>query len=337
MNSVFKPSKTLNTTIVLQFLISAILALALHVEFFVFELIVSFLPQILIFSTGVYFGVFAFILKRAISLSWREAVKPSKTSLTLVGLALILNMYALAVGNLGRIYAQQHQGLVGVNLKIGSFNKLINNDNYDQPVNFFKVNKADVVVIQEVSETEFTDIGQRLGVSYGYLSDCDCSAADTEVGILSRFPIEQADVAFNSEIGAIVSAIITKGEERIRVFGVHLSPPYHNSWYQNRNEMFDRLEQLSKSETLPVLIAGDFNTTMYSPSLRSFSNEIKDVAKNAIDAGWPKCTWSYFSDALCLRLDYIFISNQYDLDSFVIGQSGGSDHQPILASIDYRD
>lgn len=301
-----------------------------------FDIYVSGLPQILIITSGLYLLLAAFYLRFIIRDGWDQCLRivgKADVSILLVGilLTLFLAVYSQQIINPLDLSRQN-----GESLKIGTYNKLYSNDDTLSGINYFISQRSDLVGLQEIQPSELELFRKGLGLEYSFVTDCDCSAEDTEIGLVSRFPIIEAYTIYEYANGGIIRAEIGVDQSSsLVVYVVHLTPPLSNSFYQRRQKAFDILTNALSEEDQEVVVMGDFNTTIYSPDLRDLLADTKDQLNYVVTNSFPRCSWFGFGDIACLRIDHIFAPKTTSLRDFQIGNNVGSDHRPLMAEITF--
>jgi vancomycin resistance protein VanJ len=89
-------------------------------------------------------------------------------------------------------------------------------------------------------------------------------------------------------------------------------------------------------ETMPVLIAGDFNMTDQTGDYARIAEQYADTYR---EIGWGMgFTFPDLGQRLLLaQLDYVFHSSHFvAVEARVWGTSGGSDHRPVYAVLGFK-
>jgi len=125
------------------------------------------------------------------------------------------------------------------------------------------------------------------------------------------------------------------GEREAAVYNVHLAPPAGvTASLRQRLEFADLLESAG-AETVPTIIAGDFNFTNAAP----FANELARLGlidTHLLIGAGRGSTWPNFRRyrwAPGLRLDHVFISNEWTSLQSGTGAGPGSDHRPVITKL----
>ena len=224
-------------------------------------------------------------------------------------------------------------------LKILSWN--IWCDGYmDEIAAFLDAADADIICLQEVLSNDKTrDVLKHLGAKGYRYAFADAMKHDDgwSMGnaVFSKYEIANSAAYILSEKesrNAVRADIVVNGTT-LRIFSVHL---FHT--HQKPSDI-----QVVQAETLlksvppdHSIVMGDFNATPESVAVQKMRATMTDA--DPTDAP----TWSMYPagcdvckpQKLDTRLDYIFTTKDIRAGSFTIGQSKGSDHLPISATIE---
>ena len=319
------------------FVVLSLLAAALVISWQPFEIMVSFLPQIMIVLSGVYCLLFALLAKFII----RDGFRLSNMSIrrrdaaVLMG-GLVLLTFIVQQAFFGPIRTISAQESFGDEIRVATFNKFYLN-NSTKGLTLLAGQAPDILALQEADEASIAMFQERLNLPYKVQTDCDCSAGNSEVAVLSRYPVSDSLIIAPHQNGAVVKAVVehpTIGS--ISVYGVHITPPLSQFWHDKRIEMLDEATKVIESDSNPVFVMGDFNTTIYSRDLRNFVADTQSQTTLVLDYNWPKC--SRYEDRIptdiaCLRIDHIFIPSSVDYTGSLISNQSDSDHLPFIANV----
>lgn len=95
-----------------------------------------------------------------------------------------------------------------------------------------------------------------------------------------------------------------------------------------RIRQVDHLVNRLKRETLPVIVAGDFNALPFFPSHGVIARKLRDVALAMRDMAFTRKTLG-----LPARIDYIFASDHFAIDRYTVHPVDYSDHRPVAAHL----
>src|SRR5262249_13593733 len=119
---------------------------------------------------------------------------------------------------------------------------------------------------------------------------------------------------------------------------LHLFPPLKSDGAAVcRAQFADLLDQL-KRETLPAVVAGDFNFTRRTPQGQQLQGLKYADAYQLVGKGrggtWPvnpKASWFPL-----LQLDHVYVSPQLVATECRTGRAAGSDHLPVIARLGFE-
>jgi endonuclease/exonuclease/phosphatase (EEP) superfamily protein YafD len=304
----------------------------------VLELLISFTPQVLIIGAGL-FMVYATLLTWQLFRYGIDTFVPRVGKFRLITLAMsvvaglvLVDVSLYVVRPVDAANEITHKSST---LTFATFNKLYINENFASDTIFLSASDVDVLALEEASEADVEYARKALRHDYSFTTDCDCSAGTTEVGISSKYPIVNAKTIYEHDNAVILRAVIRSEDfGEFVVYAVHMHVPYTLSNYNLRDDAFGILSINVRQEEEPVVVMGDFNTTLFSPDMRKFIADTPGVT-NITDRRWPSCTWyGYNGELNCLRIDHIFISNGANVVAQEIGGEGYSDHRPLLVEIE---
>ncbi len=198
---------------------------------------------------------------------------------------------------------------------------------------------ADVIVIQELPRTYHENDG------IDSLRDLYPHQVRGHLLTLSRYPIIEATTVLDRQQRVVLDI---EGQQ-VAVYNVHFDWPLGNpsrfdlpvlrlfSRYDqtSRNAQIEELLALIREETLPYVVAGDFNMSQHSLIYADITLLMDDSYRET-QAGlghtWPAGdTWIY--DRL-LRLDYVWYGNGMRAVDTQVGPALGSDHLPMIAFLE---
>jgi endonuclease/exonuclease/phosphatase family metal-dependent hydrolase len=197
----------------------------------------------------------------------------------------------------------------------------------------------DVLTLQEMDAPGTERLARELGMNSVYFPSAVHPKTDRDFGcsILSPWPLVEAGkvvlpvAAFGSGVQrSAVRATVLRGEQRIRVYTVHLPSPLGVTGGARRQQLKVLLADAADS-TDPVVITGDFNSY--------------DVGKQIVEAGysWPTrdvgatARFSLFGIRIFgMSIDHIFTrglepASDGDAVGAVQDNRDASDHLPVWA------
>ena len=203
----------------------------------------------------------------------------------------------------------------------------------------------DVICFQEYSKTETPRLD---AYEYRYIQP-NRSMGKSPLAIYSKFPIlDQGYIDFDASTNSGVYVDLTFRQKRFRVYNLHLESFRINaedSLFTNPNsaalqikfdEVFKKqLSQIKQFETveasndLPAILCTDLNNTQFSKTYKALS---KGRIDSFAEAGKGLGETFYFS-SFPLRIDFIFVDEDFKVNSFEVIEKNYSDHYPILTTL----
>lgn len=258
-------------------------------------------------------------------------------------LALIPSMVAFLVAY-GEFFVPRAQPPLedGSDLRILTFNiQIPENENIIPIVEVIEASGADVVAIQELSQSAADKIAAALAAEYPYQALHPQAYAPAGQGLLSRYPIVEETywryTEYDWSFGHQRVVLQIDGAPLV-VFNTHPVPFYTPARglgaERHLRVLLDVMER-TLAETVPVVLLGDFNITDQSHIYRRITAHYTDAYRAVGKIGFG---FTYPADRPWLppfvRLDFIFYSNEWaGVSARVWPRSGGSDHFPVLARL----
>lgn len=241
----------------------------------------------------------------------------------------------------------------GLTLKVVTFNILGKPRSLKPELDWLLSTNADVIVLEEVVAEGADPRLAPLKARYPYEAYINGS-----VRIFSRYPyIEKQWVMIEEKPGRLALRVVldVRGQN-VAIYAVHFSLPAKNTphlklplyrfpfnfilYYDEtrRNAQIRRLLDIVAHEPNPYLVAGDFNTSAYSPIYGEMAQVMTDSFAEA-GRGFGH-TWAVsrvigapeFVPPL-LRIDYIWHSSHWYAVAAETGPALNSDHLPVMATL----
>ena len=235
-----------------------------------------------------------------------------------------------------------------IELKVMSYNIHIANPpskpgltDMEAIIKAIKAEDPDLVALQEVDVNtarsgkinQAAIIAKALKMNYFFAKSIDHDGGDYGVCILSKYPISE------TKINRLTTVASTGGEPRVlATVKVHLNNGKYFRFGSthldaqaksiNREVQIEDIIRISKKETLPFIIAGDFNaepgSTVINKLYANFSNSCQTCGPT-IPVVKPTKTIDYI--AFRMAKDFSIISHK------VVQEHYASDHLPVMAII----
>lgn len=217
-------------------------------------------------------------------------------------------------------------------LRIASINVLFHNAHYDRVAQFLRRTRPDAAVLVEITPRWREALSSlRDEFPWRYYAESRYSHGTL---LLSRWPLEHGEtVPMGAHADPTITAVLSVRGRPLHLIGVHPSWPLGSAVSAERNRELDQLAALARATPMPLVVAGDFNVSPFSPHFRAFAAQ-SGLRWAAQGAGWQP-TWPTFFPVGGIQIDHVFASPGIDVRRFVRGPGIGSDHRPILVDLEW--
>jgi endonuclease/exonuclease/phosphatase (EEP) superfamily protein YafD len=265
-------------------------------------------------------------------------------ALILLPLALLLRAWPaaillLAVGlihgyALEQLWLGGERAATGRPLRVVSVNVLARNETAERVLAFVRAADADLAILVDAQGERWHDVLENLGQIYPHRAPAKWQDG-APVILFSRHPIDRQELIepvdgyrpyLLAEIG-VGDGIPTL------VAAVHPTSPKPDEPgdSQVRNVQLDHIAKSLQGVDGPVIVAGDLNTTPFSPHFRDLmaAADLRHAAAGHGYVGtWPVRWWP-----LRIPIDHLLIKGPVSVHAFGRGSEVGSDHFPIVADL----
>ncbi len=215
-------------------------------------------------------------------------------------------------------------------LRLVSSNIAFFNENKDELIRFVSAENPDVVVLYEITE-EWLPTLKQLETTY---PDPKIFPRKSHAGIavFSRLPLQDAQRRL---IGASPSSVITAnvvlGDLKLSLVGAHPDPPVSWAATLRRNDQLAALAELVTTLPMPLVLAGDLNTSSFNPVFKRF---IDDTGLRDSRRGFGMLnSWSANLPLIRTTIDHFLVSPRVKVLDRRVGPYIGSDHYPIVVDL----
>jgi endonuclease/exonuclease/phosphatase (EEP) superfamily protein YafD len=150
------------------------------------------------------------------------------------------------------------------------------------------------------------------------------------IAIWSRLPLESvAPIALGRQ--PAIEARVRLGASSVTVFGVHLTAPTTPRRAAARNAELRQLAERSAAIEGPLVVAGDFNLTPYSPLFVDWlaASGLTDTRRGRT----PSVSWPAVLPIVGIPIDHVAVSSEFAILSHRRLPNFGSDHYAVLAEL----
>lgn len=237
--------------------------------------------------------------------------------------------------------------------RVMTWNIRSGNGNLERTGETIRALKPDLVGLQEVDvhwaeRSAFVDqadslgamLHMRVGFARIYRLPADSGRPPREFGValLSRFPITrftndtltrlstQAPHPVPTPMPGLLDAIVDVRGAPIRVLNTHLD--YRRDAAVWQTQVAEMLRELDASP-LPTIVLGDMNARPDAPELAPLLQRLRDAWSSAAGSGV-----TYPADAPNERIDYILVTDRFQVRAASVPVTDASDHRPVVADVE---
>lgn len=250
-----------------------------------------------------------------------------------VCLAVVLINLSLCPAIFSFVGKSNAPATAGSGIRVATLNVLTSNSRYADAMAVIRAEKPDVVVLLEVNDQWMTALA-ALGDDYRLLASRP-REDNFGVAFFVRNAVDAAativDVG-DFELPAVNATVNLSNGRKLRIFGLHTTPPKSPSYTANGRTMMDQAAVAIAGTEGPVAVLGDFNATPWSQEFRRFLSEsgLQDSATgHGYIATWPTlASW-----LLRIPLDHCLVSPGITVARRWVGSEFGSDHLPLFVDL----
>jgi len=249
------------------------------------------------------------------------------TLAALAGLLFFFNISA-TVNFGGTIHAAEH---AGIPFKIYSANLHKDNDDLTKLNSEIKGIDPDILLLLEVTPVHFNQLQSLIQIYPYHTEKRSFGGPDIGFVFLSKFPILDSSVTQLSAVcNFVLEARIEINEKPVIFYGVHARRPDLGNYIERKNQ-FLWLARHIKNQSLPVIVAGDFNATPYSPIFRELV-DTTGLNDSREGFGWLP-SWPTYFPPLWIPIDHVLLTPGIQVLKRTTGSYIGSDHYPVITEL----
>lgn len=130
---------------------------------------------------------------------------------------------------------------------------------------------------------------------------------------------------------ATLTVLFDDGGRGLRLVNVHTYPPKTPKLFDVRNRMLDTVAARLPVDDVPTVVAGDLNTTPWSPVLRDFGRTTGLRSVRAGRGALP--TWPSWNRLIGVPIDHVYLSDGFAVEDLSRVTVPGSDHYGLLVRL----
>lgn len=222
-------------------------------------------------------------------------------------------------------------GQVKSGFKVYSANLHIDNKDLEKLKKEVNEIGPEMVLLLEVTPEHLVQLRPLINNYPHYIENIFKGERDIGFVFLSKFPILENHITRLSDVcNFVLETRLEINQQPVKFYGVHAQrPDVHN--LGERKEQFIRLAQQLREQTLPVIVAGDFNATPYSPMFREVV-KISGLKDSREGFGWQP-SWPTFFPLLWIPIDHVLVTPDVQVLMRRTGSYIGSDHYPVITKL----
>ncbi|MEG4204305.1 endonuclease/exonuclease/phosphatase family protein [Microcoleus sp. Pol7_A1] len=215
------------------------------------------------------------------------------------------------------------------NLRILHSNVLTNNRRYSEVISLVKAEQPDIAVFVEVNPSWAKELAV-LSEIFPY----SCRYQESErfgSAIYSKLPLNNPSVkAFSKQRKSLLADVQFQGKI-ISLILAHPTVPIKQHSFIDRNQQLTGIGEYAAQVKNPLIVVGDFNTTMWSPF---YKNMVKTGnLRNARSGFGILPTWPTFMPLAYIPIDHFLVSQEIGVLKIRTGRNVGSDHLPLITDL----
>lgn len=253
------------------------------------------------------------------------AIRRSPYAYALLVVAVFLTGHSIVMMREFAYQAPPEEAADAPVFRLMSFNIL--NDNFANGARIADMiiaSQADVVYVFE--SAPLSSQLDRIAAAYPYRIGCGEQMDKCDTMILSRRPFVETRVASLSDLRAnrFVMADIDLDGQIVHFAAAHLTKPYFDDYHQSELLQLSKILRKAKG---PLILAGDFNSSMIAPDMQKFLRR-----RSLNTANGEPSTWPTEAGRFGIAIDHVFARAPLTLTSVTrIDDAMGSNHYGLMA------
>ncbi len=153
------------------------------------------------------------------------------------------------------------------------------------------------------------------------------------IAIFSKRPLRNVEEILlddSVDVPTLFCEIEVSGQ-KVGLAAVHTLSPITRSRFASRNKQLHNLARRVATDNRPQIVAGDFNSTTWSPYVADFLRDSRlhdSRAGFGLQTSWPQFNW-----LMLIPIDHAFVSREFHIHRRWVERDIGSDHYPIVLDI----
>ena len=260
---------------------------------------------------------------------WRKAALPAVLS----GFLVVFNISAIInAGETIQASTIQASGQAGSVFKVYSANIYRFNKDLAKLEHDLAKTDPDIVLLIEVTSGHLEPLKPVIRNFPYHVEFTPVGILGIGVVLLSKFPVLDHQTRQMSDRGnVLLKAILDINQKKVAFYALHYRNPAYIEGFPVRKEQFLLLADEVADKSMPVIVAGDFNATPFSPIFRKLL-KISGLKDSREGFGWQP-SWPTYFPPLWIPIDHILVSPEIQVHKRSTGSYIGSDHYPVFAEL----
>lgn len=221
----------------------------------------------------------------------------------------------------------------GMPLRVISANVYDGNRTPEQVADFVRRQEGDIVILIDAKRDRWQPVLAEIGALYPNQAPATWSQGEPII-LFSRFPVLRYEkVHPPGGQRPYLEADLAVDGRAVTVLGVHPASPAVTdpADSRQRNRSLNHIGRTIEERSRPLIVAGDFNTTQWSPHFRDLlaTSGLRNAAQGQ---GWIP-TWPRQFWPVRVPIDHVLVRGPIAVEEVRHGASIGSDHFPVVADL----
>ena len=286
--------------------------------------------QYFVFDMLVQYSVYALIIAFISCLVYNYSIREQQNKSILFLLPIFIIPYVVYQESENFYFGENNKGEQS-NFKIISINIFSQNEEYQHLKNYLTKEKADVIVLQELTPSwqKHVDFIRK---EYPYYKE-EPRTNNFGIAVYSKIPFDSVQTKnYIDEMHPSLLGYLKVAGKPVAILMTHPVPPLPNqARFERRNTQYRLMKD--EIDALPnqnIILIGDLNSTIYSPNFKLVQS---DKMKDARSGFGLQNSWNAFIPILRTNIDQCWVSHPIKVTNFYRGEDIKSDHFPIVAEL----
>ncbi|MGI9236917.1 MAG: endonuclease/exonuclease/phosphatase family protein, partial [Woeseiaceae bacterium] len=236
--------------------------------------------------------------------------------------ALVLNASYVVPWYIGDSTAESAEAIKLIHVNVHA-----RNEQHERLIELIQAEQPDIIFVQEVSPAWLAStLPLRTDYPFSY---AEPRHDNFGIAMFSRLPLDSVTHVDSPPLQypTLIATLSVAGES-LTLINTHPTIPLTRSGFEARNEHLKSVSEIAKSVSGAIILTGDLNTSMWSPTYRSF--EASTGLSNSCRGVGILPTWPTFMPFAMIPIDHALVSDEIRVHETRRGMDVGSDHRPLI-------